>query len=205
MLLIINQSAKAQVDTLSKFHVLDMVINGEDTILMDVLGEVVLSDYAPLDSASQRRYYILRKKVLKVYPYAFEASKLFLEINAKYATIDKKRKKKKYAKKQQKWIDETFGEELKKLKRSEGRILIKLIHRNLQVTSYELIKFYRGSFSAFWWQRLAKLYDADLKTEYHPEKWMDDKLIEMIIQNAIKDQIIEESKLSPFQRVKLKR
>ena len=182
---------------------LDAIITDGDTIYIDYLDEVVLTDYKQLTGDDKREYYRLRKKVLKVYPYALEASKVFLEVNEKYQSIEKKRKRKKYTRKRQKWLQETFGEQLKQLKRSEGKILIKLIHRNLQVTAYDLIKFYRNGFTAFWWQGMAKLYSADLHKEYHPESNREDIIIEMIIQKAIRDNIIEESKLSPYEVVKI--
>lgn len=184
---------------------LDAIISDGDTIYIDYLDEVVLTEYQQLSGEDKREYYRLRKKVLKVYPYALEASNMFLEVNEKYQSIEKRRKRKKYTRKRQKWLQETFGDQLKQLKRSEGKILIKLIHRNLQVTAYDLIKFYRNGFTAFWWQGVAKIYSADLHQEYHPEETREDRIIEMIIQKAIRDNIIEESKLSPYEVVKIAR
>ncbi len=184
---------------------LDAIISDGDTIYIDYLDEVILTDYQQLKGEDKRDYYRLRKKVLKVYPYALEASDLFLEVNEAYQTIEKRRKRKKYTRKRQKWLQDTFGDQLKQLKRSEGKILIKLIHRNLQVTAYDLIKFYRNGFTAMWWQGIAKVYSANLHQEYHPESNREDRIIEMIIQKAIRDNIIEESKLSPYQIVKIAR
>lgn len=184
-------------------RLLDAIITDDDTIYIDYLDEVVLTDYV-LSSEDKRDYYRLRKKVLKVWPFALEASNVFLEVNETYQTLEKKRHKKRYTRKRQKWLQENFGEQLKKLKRSEGKILIKLLHRNLQITAYDLIKFYRNGFTAFWWQGMAKLYSANLHQEYHPETNNEDRLIEMVIQKAIRDEIIVESKLSPYQVVKIK-
>lgn len=194
---------KDSIDQEPKY--LDAIISDGDTIYIDYLDEVVLSDYKQLSGEDKREYYRLRKKVLKVYPFALEASNVFLEVNEKYQSIGKKRKRKKYTRKRQKWLQETFGDQLKQLKRSEGKILIKLIHRNLQVTAYDLIKFYRNGLTAFWWQGMAKLYSADLHKEYHPESNDEDRIIEMIIQKAIRDNIIEESKLSPYEVVKIQK
>lgn len=191
-------------DTIPKERLLDAIITDDDTIYIDYLDEVTLYDYGVLSPEDQKEYYRLRKKVLKVYPFALEASDVFLEVNETYQTLKKKRQKKKYTRKRQKWLQETFGEQLKQLKRSEGKILIKLLHRNLQITAYDLIKFYRNGFTAFWWQGMAKLYKANLHEEYHPETNREDRLIEMIIQKAIRDEIIVESKLSPYQVVKIK-
>lgn len=193
-----------KVDSLNNSQkFLDAIISDGDTIYIDYLDEVVLTEYQQLNGEDKREYYRLRKKVLKVYPFALEASNVFLEVNDKYQSIEKRRKRKKYTRKRQKWLQSTFGDQLKQLKRSEGKILIKLIHRNLQLTAYDLIKFYRNGFTALWWQGMAKLYSADLHQEYHPESNHEDKIIEMIIQKAIRDNIITESKLSPYEVVKI--
>lgn len=170
-----------------------------DITYVSFLEEVLLVDFKPLSKAEKRDYYRLRRKVLKVYPYALEASKLFVEVTTTYQELNKRRKKKRYTRKKEKWVKETFSTQLKKLTRSEGRILIKLINRNTQITTHELIKTYRGGLTAFFWQRMAKFYDSDLKMVYSPETKREDQLIEMIIQKAIQAQLIEESKLSPYQ------
>lgn len=184
---------------------LDAIVTDEDTIYINYLSEVELFDYTPLSPQDRRAYYRLRKKVLKVYPYALEASKQYVSIHEEMEQEKRKRKKKRKAKKQMKWIKKTFGKELKKLKRSEGRILIKLLHRNLQITAYDLVKKYNSGFKARMWQTFAGFYNIDMKAEYQPESDRNDQLIEMIIQKAINDDLIEESKLSPYQLVKIKK
>lgn len=184
----------------------EMIVNGEDTIFFSsYLDELELVDYKPLSAEDQRRYYRLRKKVLKVYPYALEASNQYVEVNDELSDLKRRRKKKRYSKKKMKWIKENFQEELKKLKRSEGRILVKLLHRNLQVTAYDLVKEYKNGLSARFWQSFASFYSIDLKAEYDPLENDDDRLIERIIQKAIMDGLIEESKLSPYQLIRVQK
>ncbi len=196
---------KAQVDSnsiQSKYTDLQDHIVIDDSLeltYISLLNEILLVDFKPLSKVEKRDYYRLRRKVLKVYPYALEASKLFVEVTSKYQEIDKRRKRRRYTRKKEKWVKEIFSEQLKKLTRSEGRVLIKLINRNTQITTHELIKAYRGGLTAFFWQRMAKFYDSDLKMIYSPETIREDQLIEMIIQKAIRAQLIEESKLSPYQ------
>ena len=72
-----------------------------------------------------------------------------------------------------------YKDELKKLTITQGRILIKLIDRETNNTSYYIIKEYRGSFSAFFWQSIARIFGENLKAEYNPED--EDKLIEDIV------------------------
>ena len=62
---------------------------------------------------------------------------------------------------------------------SQGRLLIKLIDRETQNTSYDLIKDYRGKLSAAFWQGIARIFGTNLKEEY--DRFGDDALIEIII------------------------
>ena len=64
---------------------------------------------------------------------------------------------------------------------SEGKILVKLIYRETSLTTYYIVKSYRGRFNAFFWQTMAKLWNNDLKTIYDPSAVREDYLIENII------------------------
>ena len=67
---------------------------------------------------------------------------------------------------------------------SEGKILVKLIFRETNTTSYEIVKSYRGRFNAFFWQTMAKFWNNNLKTEYDPVNNREDMLIEHILIQA---------------------
>ena len=79
----------------------------------------------------------------------------------------------------EKELQSQFGDELKKLSMNQGRILIKLIDRQTGNTSYDLVKQLRGSFSAFMWQGVARLFGSNLKSEYDGSG--EDYLIEVAI------------------------
>ena len=72
-----------------------------------------------------------------------------------------------------------YEKELKKMSISQGRMLMKLIDRECDRTSYDLIKAYKGNTSAFLWQGVAKVFGSNLKSEYNAQE--DDKLIERVI------------------------
>lgn len=127
----------------------------------------------------ERKYWRLAMKVKKVYPYAKIAAGLMAEYDAKYRASASRKTRKEYLKEAEKELFDKYGDELKKLSISEGRILIKLIDRETQHTSYELIKDLKGGVSAFFWQGIAKLFGNDLKAEYDPVE--EDKMIEEII------------------------
>ena len=144
-----------------------------------VFGKLEFSSYG-----DKLKYYILRRKTFKVYPYAKMASERLEELNDSLLKIKRKRKRKKFTKNLQKYIEEEFSEELKKLTRTEGQILIKLIYRQTGNTSYGLVKELRSGWRAFWYNSTAKMFKISLKEEYHPESIHEDYLIEDILQRA---------------------
>ena len=169
---------KAQVKPTIK----EFIIADEDTIIISKLPEVEILAFKDYDE--KLRYYILKRKVLKVYPYALKAKKRLVAIQVGLDSLPKRRHKKRYTKEVANWVKEEYAEQLKTLTMSEGRILVKLIYRETQITSYELVKSYRGRFNAFFWQTLAKFYDNDLKARYYPINNREDMLIEHIILQA---------------------
>lgn len=130
------------------------------------------------------RYYILRRKTIKVYPYAKLAAERLSELNDSLSNIRKKRKRKKYTKEVQKYIEGEFSDELKKLTRTEGQILIKLIYRQTGKTTFALVKELRSGWRAFWYSTTAKMFKISLKEEYNPNVVQEDYMIEDILQRA---------------------
>lgn len=149
------------------------------------LEEVFVFDRLKFDSREERvRYYILKRKTLKVYPYAKLASERLTELNRRLDLIESRSKKRWYTKRIQKYIEEEFTDELKKLTRTEGQILVKLIHRQTGTTAFDLVKELRNGWRAFWYNNTAKIFKISLKEEYHPESVHEDYLIEDILQRA---------------------
>ena len=128
-----------------------------------------------------KRYLILRRKTLKVYPYAKLAADRLESLNKRLETLERKSDKKAYSKKIQKYIEEEFSEELKKLTRTEGQILVKLIYRQTGKTTFDLIKQLRSCWRAFWFNTTASLFDISLKETYNPLEVEEDYLIEDIL------------------------
>jgi hypothetical protein len=149
------------------------------------LDEVVVIDKRSFDSDKERRYYFwYYKKVQRAYPFATLASERLTSIRNQLENIKSKRKQKKHIKKMQDYLEGEFTDELKKLTRTEGRILIKLVHRQTGETMYELIKEYRSGWKAFWYNSSAKMFRLSLKTEYHPDQIALDFIIEDILQRS---------------------
>lgn len=157
------------------------------------LNEVVLLHKLKFDSSEDRkRYLILRRKTVKVYPYAKLAAERLQTLNERIESMESKRDKKKYTKIIQKYIEEEFSEELKKLTRTEGQILVKLIHRQTGQTTFDLVKDLRSGWRAFWFNNTAKLFDISLKEEFDPLNNKEDYLIEDILQRNFQSGRLEE-------------
>ncbi|MBT8196257.1 MAG: DUF4294 domain-containing protein [Bacteroidia bacterium] len=133
----------------------------------------------PAAAMSLRDYQKLRYNVLKVYPYAKKASLELNQIEKDIEGAKNNRHRRKTIKAREKVLKVELEDELKKLTRTQGRILIKLIDRETGETSYELIKELRGSVRAFFWQKAARFIGSNLKDEYDPEG--DDIVIESIV------------------------
>lgn len=152
------------------------------------LKEVVV--FQPLRFKSReelKRYIILRRRVFRVYPYAKLAAERLTVLNERLENIKGKRERKKYLKRLEKFIYEEFEEELKKLSKSQGRILIRLVHRQTGSTTFDLVKELRTGWKAFVYQTTASLFQLSLKDQYNPEAVLEDYLIEDILQRAFAD------------------
>ncbi|CAI8251433.1 MAG: Uncharacterised protein [Flavobacteriales bacterium] len=158
------------------------------------LGEVIVLPSLKFDSYNDYlTYYRLRKRTLKVYPYAKMASERLVVLNDRLYKIKPKRAKKRYTKRVERYLEGEFKDELKRLTRSEGRILVKLIHRETGQTTHGLIKKLRSGWRAFVYQTTAKLFDIDLKTTYNPTDDEEDALIEGILLRAFADGTLHQS------------
>ena len=160
------------------------IING-DTFFMSNVPEVEVLAFK--DRNERKKYYILKRRVEKVYPFALSAKEKLISIQNGLDSISKRRHRKQYTKEVAKWVKEEYAERLKNLTMSEGKILVKLIYRETNISSYEILKSYRGRFNAFFWQTMAKLWDNNLKTEYNPLNDREDILIEQILTQGKSD------------------
>ena len=169
----------------------DYIVFSGDSILIE-LEEVRLLNKLNFKSDYDRNYYYwFRKKTLKAYPYDKLAAERLEVLNRRLEKIKSKSKSKRYTKKVQKYMEGEFTDQLKKLTRTEGRILIKLIHRQTGITTFGLIKEIRSGWNAFWYNNTAKLFKLSLKLKYNPANNNEDFIIEDILQRAFIDGILE--------------
>lgn len=163
-----------------------IIVEGDSIFRSSIeLEEVYIFGKLKFDTYQDKlRYYILRRKTLKVYPYAKLAADRLVELNARLEQVQSRRKRKQYTKVVQRFIEEEFSGELKKLTRTEGQILVKLIYRQTGITAFELVRELRSGWRAFWYQTTARMFDISIKEEFHPDQIHEDYLIEDILQRA---------------------
>jgi hypothetical protein len=162
------------------------VIEGDTIVNSSIeLEEVVL--FQPLkfynyDEAKQ--YVILRQRTYKVYTYAKIAADRLNVLTGRLEQIKSKRKRRVYLRRMEDFIYDEFEKELKKLSRSQGKILIKLVHRQTGETTHNLVKELRNGWRAFVYQTTASIFKLSLKDIYSPDTVYEDYLIEDILQRA---------------------
>ncbi len=155
------------------------VIDG-DTIAVYRMPEVQIIEKVFKNKKEEKKYWRMVRNVKKALPYA-KIAKEKLEKYESQLDGKKKRERKQIMKQVEQELLAEYSEELKNLTITQGRILLKLIDRETGHTSYELVESLRGWFSANFWQGIAILFDADLKSEFDPKSSADDAMIDEIV------------------------
>ncbi|PID70859.1 MAG: hypothetical protein CSA39_05365 [Flavobacteriales bacterium] len=174
-----SQAQKIVTDTIN-----DLILVEGDSIMFTLDEVIILSKLKFKDNKEKRYYYWYWKKVHNAYPYAKLAAERLIQLNEQLKKIPSKGKRRRHIKKMQKYMEGEFTEKLKSMTKTEGRILIKLIHRQTGLTTFDLIKEYRSGWKAFWYNTTANLFKLNLKDEYHPESNPIDFLIEDILMRS---------------------
>ena len=161
--------------------VLPVEISKSDTVFLATLPNIsVFSRQQNVTKRQEQFYWRTVRDVKKALPLAKTVGKEIAETNRILYQLPDDKARKEYLKEYEKRLFEEYEPILRKMTVSQGLMLIKLIDRECQQNSYDLIRIYRGGFSAFFWQGVARLFKADLKAEYDPED--KDRVIEQIIE-----------------------
>lgn len=168
-------TVKAQQDKVYRARIFE-----GDTLAIVTLPVVVIAAPHFASKKDEIRYTRLMYHVKKVYPYAkFAAAKLNdYEVLLKNAKNEKERNK--LMKKAERELRDEYEGKLRSFTFTQGKILIKLIDRETQYSSYDLLKELRSGLYAAIWQGVGKIFGYDLKVKYDPEG--EDRQIEQIVQ-----------------------
>lgn len=161
-------------------YLVPMCIYQGDTIPSIQLPTVYIFRPMKFKNDKERtEYYRLIRNVKKVYPISREINRAIIETYEYLQTLPNEKARQKHIKRIEKGLKEQYTPQMKKLSFSQGKLLIKLIDRQSNQSSYELVKAFMGPFKAGFYQTFAALFGASLKKEYDPEG--EDQLTERII------------------------
>lgn len=171
---------RAQQTTTINGYMVPLCVYKGDTIPALRLPTVYV--FKPLkfkNKKQQKEYNRLVYNVKKTLPIAKEVNRAIIETYEFLQTLPDEKARQEHLKMVEKGVKEQYTPRLKKLTFSQGKLLIKLINRETDSSSYELVKAFLGPFKAGFYQAFAALFGASLKKEYHPEG--EDLLIERVV------------------------
>jgi len=174
-------SLKQKNDTLQGKSYLLQRVNRDGVTLPEVaIKEVTVYAHPQFPKKSDfRKYERLVYNLKRVYPYALIVRNKLAQVDNDISRIKDEKERKEYLKRVEKNVFAEYEGDIRDMTISQGRLLIKLIDRDTQNTSYALIKDYRGKFAAAFWQGIARIFGTNLKEEYDP--YGEDAIIESII------------------------
>ncbi len=163
-----------------EFYIVPYTIVGEDTLPnIQIKGVEIFQFRIFKNKYEANQNARLIRNVKTVYPYARLAGEKLKEYEIILSQMENEGERRRILKNLEKEINEKYGEELKNLTITQGKILIKLIDRETGNTSFDLLKDLRGSFLAFFYQSFARVFGYNLKIEYDPDG--EDHNIEIIV------------------------
>lgn len=173
---VFNQPATPAVS----YAVMEKVIENGDTLFIGYIREVFI--YPPLVFTSKKQeqfYWRTVRDVKKALPYARLVSSEIARVNADLFKLSTDAERKKYLKEFEKNAFRQYAGELKKLTINQGKMLMKLIDRECEVNTYDLIKAYKGNVPAFFWNAVAHLFGSSLKMDYDGAD--KDRIVERVV------------------------
>ena len=163
----------------TEIYRLPAYIENGDTISHFMLPPIYVYPSLNFSSKKQEQFYWKTvRDVKRTLPYAKLIGTTLRELNEEMKNMSDKERKA-YMKSSENNLVKKYEPELKKLTLNQGKLLIRLVDRECDKTSYQLIKEYRGGVRAFFWQGFARIFGANLKSTY--EKDDKDKIVERVI------------------------
>jgi len=147
-------------------QIFSAMIQDGDTLILAQLDDVRFTSLRSFESREEYlRYKKYKRYAVKVYPYAKDAINILKKVEERTAHM-KRSKRKKYVKHTYKQLEHNFKKNLTKLSKTQGKILVKMIEKEMGESFYSIIKGKRNRFAAMYWNRMGKLFGYDLKRGY---------------------------------------
>ena len=152
-----------------------------DTGLMVVLNNVTVFPPMKFKNKKQEEFYWRTvRDVKRTLPYAKLIAETLLETYEYIETLPTQNEREAHLSQMEKENIAQYKPQLKKFTKSQGKMLVKLINRETNQSSYNILKAFLGSFRAGFWQTFGKFFGVSLKTSYKPDKNADDAIIERV-------------------------
>lgn len=164
-------------------YVVDSVrlqVNSNDTFYLARMQDIWVYPQMVFTSKKQERFYWKTvRDVKKTLPFAKELAIEMRVADQQLALLPDDKARRKWWKQHEKYLFKKYENDFRRMTASQGQMLMKLMDRESDKTSYEIIKHYRGKASANFWQFVAKLFKNDLKEEYDASD--KDRIVERVI------------------------
>lgn len=155
-------------------------INQNDTFYLARMQDVWVYPKMVFKNKKQERFYWKTvRDVKKTLPFAKELTKEMQVADHQLAMLPDEKARRKWWKQHEKYLFKKYENDFRHMTASQGQMLMKLMDRESDRTSYDIIKHYRGKASANFWQFVAKLFKNDLKEEYDADD--KDRIVERVI------------------------
>lgn len=154
------------------------IVDG-DTLYVDKLGPAYIYNRPDKvkNTKEWRKFYRTVYNFGKVYPYALKAKEIMQDADSTIANSNfTKKEREQYIKEYEKRLFKEFEKPLRGLTITQGKLLLKLMDREMGISSFYVIKNYKGGAAAGFWQGVAKLFGSDLKKQY--DRFGEDKIVE---------------------------
>lgn len=155
-------------------------ISNTDTFYLARMADVYV--YPPMvfkNKQQERFYWKTVRDVKKTLPFAKELALEMQVADQQLALLADDKARRKWWRQYEKYLFRKYEDDLRHMTASQGQMLMKLMDRESDRTSYDIIKHYRGKASANFWQFVAKLFKNDLKEEYDASD--KDRIVERVI------------------------
>lgn len=152
-----------------------------DTVMVIVFNEITI--FPPLKFKNKKQedfYWRTVRDVRKTLPYAKLICETLTETYEYIETFPTQKEREKYLKEMEGEIFKQYKPVLKKFTKGQAKLLVKLIQRETNQSSYDILKAFLGTFRAGFWQTFGRFFGVNLKGQYHPESNDEDKMIERI-------------------------
>ena len=172
--------ATEQQSKFSYSAVMEKIVENGDTLFVDYLREVFC--YPPMVFTSRNQelfYWRTVRDVKKALPYARLVAYEITRVNAELIKLPNDKDRKQYISQFKKEAFKKYEKDLRKLTVNQGKMLMKLIDREYEVNTYDLVKSYLGSVPAFFWNSIANLFGSSLKQDYDGKD--KDRIVERVV------------------------